>query len=256
MIEAAFDVLSSVLVTCLWAFAGWLVADFGSGVIHWGQDRYGSPRWPVVGGVVRDTIRHHRKPRGFTQMPFWQRSWRVFCLAAVVGAVFTFIGAPIAFIAPLVLAIGLSNEIHVAAHSSPKNNGVLITTLQSTGVIQSQAHHAAHHRHLKNTNYCTVTNWLNPLLERARFWRRIEVYIRVAFHTRPRRDPVVRRLQRRKWRAAVSYNAPTEAMTSRSMPSEIPFDVRLISNGPVPRMASLNDQVPATCSKSSVTWPE
>ena len=180
-------------------FAGWMAADFLSGVFHWAEDRYGSPRWPVFGGAIRDTIRHHRKPRGFLSKPVLARSWRVFLIAGLGLSAFILLGWLNAFTLTLVIAAGLANEIHAAAHSTPGENGRLVTTLQRLGVIQSHAHHAAHHRGLKNVNYCTVTNWLNPILERMRFWRRVEAVIRVLTRERPRRDPVVRRRQRRRW---------------------------------------------------------
>lgn len=178
---------------------GWLAADFLSGVFHWAEDRYGSPRWPVIGGAVRDTIRHHRKPMGLLKKPVWRRSWRVFLIAGTGLAAFALLGALNPFTITLVIGAGLASEIHAAAHNSPKENGRLITALQKTGLVQSHAHHAAHHRGLKNVNYCTVTNWLNPALERVRFWRRLEALIRYTTKERPRRDPVVRRRQRRKW---------------------------------------------------------
>ena len=119
---------------------------------------------------------------------------------ALIGlAMFALLDFMNAFTLTLALGAALANEIHAAAHSSPSSNGVLITRLQKIGIIQSHAHHAAHHRGLKNVNYCTVTNWLNPLLESVRFWRRLEVVIRILSRQRPRRDPVVRRRQRRKW---------------------------------------------------------
>lgn len=202
MFESALWGLASLIWMLALGAAGWLLADFGSGVIHWAQDRYGSPKWSLFGGVVRDTIRHHRRPRGFLKKPVWKRSWRVGLLAIVVFAVFTGFGAPLAFTLPLVTAIALSNEIHAAAHANASQNGPLISAIQRTGVIQSPLHHAAHHRALKNVNYCTVTNWVNPVLERFRFWRRLEVIIWLVSRNRPRRDPAVRRRQRRIWQRA------------------------------------------------------
>lgn len=181
-------------------FAGWLLADFLSGLFHWMEDRYGSPKWPIIGGAIRDTIRHHRKPRGLLKKNALQRSWRVFALTMPSLAVFALMGWLNAFTLTLIIGASLANEIHVAAHCSPAENGWLVTALQRIGVIQSHAHHAAHHRGLKNVNYCTVTNWLNPVLERFRFWRRLEVVIKVYAKQRPRPDPVVRRRQRRRWR--------------------------------------------------------
>ncbi|MEO0816502.1 MAG: fatty acid desaturase CarF family protein [Pseudomonadota bacterium] len=182
--------------------AGWLVADFLSGVIHWSEDRYGSPKWPVFGGAIRDTIRHHRKPRGFLGKPVWARSWRVFVIGGLGFVVFLAFGILNPFTITLCIAAAISNEIHAAAHASPRENGPVLTWLQRMGIIQSHAHHAAHHRDLKNINYCTITNWVNPLLERVRFWRRVEVLVRLWARQRPRPDPVVRRRQRRRWHLA------------------------------------------------------
>jgi ubiquitin-conjugating enzyme E2 variant len=184
------------------ALAGWLLADFGSGVIHWAQDRYGSPRWPLVGGIVRDTIRHHRKPMGFLEKPVLARSARMIALSLLVLAVLLMAGAPLAFAVPLSAGIFLSNEIHAAAHAKARDLPAPVRALQRTGFIQSPLHHAAHHRHLKNVNFCTLTDWLNPALERVRFWRRLEALMRYAGGIRTRRDPVVRRQQRRRWKAA------------------------------------------------------
>ncbi|WP_375209774.1 fatty acid desaturase CarF family protein [Hyphomonas jannaschiana] len=184
------------------ALAGWLLADLGSGVIHWAQDRYGSPRWPLVGGIVRDTIRHHRKPMGFLDKPVLARSARMIGLALVVLMALLLAGAPLAFALPLSAGIFLSNEIHAAAHAKARSLPGPVRALQRIGLIQSPLHHAAHHRHLKNVNFCTLTDWVNPVLERARFWRRLEAVIRYAGGIRTRRDPVVRRQQRRRWKAA------------------------------------------------------
>jgi hypothetical protein len=184
------------------ALAGWLLADFGSGVIHWAQDRYGSPRWPLVGGIVRDTIRHHRKPMGFLEKPVLARSARMIALALVVLMALLVAGAPLAFALPLSAGIFLSNEIHAAAHAKARSLPRPVRALQQIGLIQSPLHHAAHHRHLKNVNFCTLTDWMNPVLERVRFWRRLEALIRYTAGVRIRRDPVVRRQQRRRWKAA------------------------------------------------------
>jgi len=124
-------------------------------------------------------------------------------LAAVLaGGHALLIGAPIAFTAALALGIFVSNEVHAAAHARPSELPGWVRRLQRAGVIQSPLHHAAHHRALKNVNFCTLTDWTNPVLERVRFWRRLEALIRLSRGIRTRRDPVVRRQQRRRWRSA------------------------------------------------------
>jgi ubiquitin-conjugating enzyme E2 variant len=189
------------------ALAGWLLADLGSGVIHWAQDRYGSPRWPLVGGIVRDTIRHHRRPMGFLKKPVLARSGRMIGLSCLVLAALLVAGAPLAFALPLSAGVFLSNEVHAAAHARAQDLPRPVRWLQRVGLIQSPLHHAAHHRHLKNVNFCTLTDWLNPLLERARVWRRLEALIRLAGGVRTRRDPVVRRQQRRRWKTGLGLSA-------------------------------------------------
>ena len=110
--------------------------------------------------------------------------------------------APLAFALPLSAGIFLSNEIHAAAHAKARSLPGPVRALQRMGLIQSPLHHAAHHRHLKNVNFCTLTDWVNPALERVRFWRRLEALMRYTAGVRIRRDPVVRRQQRRRWKAA------------------------------------------------------
>ena len=107
-----------------------------------------------------------------------------------------------AFTAALALGIFVSNEVHAAAHARPSELPGWVRRLQRAGVIQSPLHHAAHHRALKNVNFCTLTDWTNPVLERVRLWRRLEALIRLSRGIRTRRDPVVRRQQRRRWRSA------------------------------------------------------
>jgi ubiquitin-conjugating enzyme E2 variant len=65
------------------------------------------------------------------------------------------------------------NEIHRLAHR-PALAGPLIKTLQEIGVIQSPRHHCGHHREPTDTRYCILTDWLNPILDRLRFWSALE----------------------------------------------------------------------------------
>ena len=45
-----------------------LVADFGSGLLHWLEDSYGRSNWLITGKLVTiPNIIHHHNPRYFTQ---------------------------------------------------------------------------------------------------------------------------------------------------------------------------------------------
>lgn len=197
MLLDAVHFVPDLVWIALQILTGFLLADFLSGVFHWMEDRYGSPRWPIVGPIIAKTIRHHARPLRITRQPLLLRSAPVFFMVATAFTALYLLGwmTPMALTALTLLAF--SNEIHAWAHQSPEKNGPVISRLQKWGFIQSFSQHAAHHRGLKNTHYCTVTNWLNPVLERLRFWRRVEVLIRVFTRQRPRRDPTVRRRQRR-----------------------------------------------------------
>lgn len=49
-----------------------------------------------------------------------------------------------------------------------------MTWLQRAHLLQSPRHHGSHHAGSKNSHYCVVTNFLNPVLEEVNFWRRLE----------------------------------------------------------------------------------
>jgi len=78
----------------------------------------------------------------------------------------------------LVILIGTSaNEVHRWAHQTPQENGKLIQFLQQVGILQSPFHHALHHQGQKNSHYCVITNWLNPLVDSVNLWLILEYLI-------------------------------------------------------------------------------
>ncbi|MFC6198185.1 fatty acid desaturase CarF family protein [Ponticaulis profundi] len=173
--------------------AGLLIADFVSGFFHWMEDRYGGPSWPIVGPLIRATIRHHKKPLRMTKVGFAKRNGPTLFIAGLFLLGFVALGWVNPMTITGVLFGGMANEFHNWAHRKPSENGMVIRFLQKSGIIISFEEHAKHHRNKKNTHYCAVNGWLNAPLERIRFWRRLEALIRVFGRFRPRRDPTVRR---------------------------------------------------------------
>jgi len=51
--------------------SSWILADFGSGVLHWSVDNYGNGRTPVMGGIIAAFQGHHSAP--------WTITYREFC---------------------------------------------------------------------------------------------------------------------------------------------------------------------------------
>lgn len=185
----------TIVVTALKSAAsilgGLFLADFISGLIHWFEDRYGNPKWPVLGHTIRANQEHHFRPRAFLEGSFLSRNREVFVIGALFLAGFWVTGTLNLFTGSAVLFGMFANEFHRAAHRSPKENGRLITALQKTGLAQSFQHHAAHHRRGKDTHYCVVTNYTNPILERVGFFPALERIVKATTGRVPRLDESV-----------------------------------------------------------------
>jgi len=81
--------------------------------------------------------------------------------------------------------------VHKWAHRTPAENGRLISLLQRARLVQSPAHHARHHTDPKNSHYCVLTNFLNPLLDGIRLWELLEWLILKVLGVRRRLDTPV-----------------------------------------------------------------
>ncbi|MGJ8725200.1 MAG: fatty acid desaturase CarF family protein [Roseibacillus sp.] len=176
-----------------------LAVDFASGILHWLEDSYGDRKWPILGKwVIEPNIRHHFEPRYFTKSNFWKRNLATIAISGTLLAVITLLGW---FHWTWVLASALgaiANEIHCWAHRSPRENGKVITFLQKAKVIQSPRGHATHHTDPKDRSYCTITDWLNPILDRFDFFARIERFVLKTTGVKRRVDESVRPPKKKK----------------------------------------------------------
>lgn len=159
------------LVYCLLAV---LAADFLSGLVHWWEDTYGDPAWPLLGRtVVEPNIEHHQDPLAFTRRSAWSRNYQTVLPAAAIGAALWAWQGWAWWPAQLtLLLLSWANEVHCWSHRAV--NPWPIALLQEMHVLQTSRHHARHHRAPFATQFCVLTNWLNPLLERAQFWAALE----------------------------------------------------------------------------------
>jgi ubiquitin-conjugating enzyme E2 variant len=85
-----------------------------------------------------------------------------------------------------------ANEIHKWSHRTRKENGRLISALQDWHILQTPRHHGLHHADPKNTYYCPIFNFVNPVLERIAFWSRLEAVIERLTGVTHRPDTAVR----------------------------------------------------------------
>src|ERR687897_2485601 len=179
------------------AVLAYLAADFISGFVHFLADNFGSSKMPVIGphfiGAFRE---HHVDPMGITRhdfidtngnnclvsLPFMLLVWLVVPIEITVGGYF--FGA---FFLLLCLAVFLTNQFHKWAHTEDPPS--FAVWLQRRGLILSKEHHDIHHASPYDTYYCITVGFWNPLLDRTRFFERVEKLLRRSI---PGTDPRLR----------------------------------------------------------------
>jgi hypothetical protein len=166
-----------------------LAVDFVSGLLHWAEDAYGGEKWPITGQLItKPNILHHHDPRYFTRHGWFHSSWLLLCIGIVI-VVGAWICGLLTWHVWLFVALGINaNQIHKWAHRSPAENGRVISLLQHLRIVQTARHHARHHSDPKNTHYCVITNFLNPILDKIGFWGALEIIILRSFGIRRRMD--------------------------------------------------------------------
>lgn len=155
-----------------------LLADFVAGVVHWLEDAYGSENTPVVGPLlVKPNIVHHHYPRFFTKLSWWQSSWDLLLLGALLLGAAAWLDCLNWQVVLFVVISVNANQVHKWSHMTRAEVGPVVALLQDIRVLQTPRHHALHHTDPKNTYYCPVTNLVNPLLEAVDFWGHLEELI-------------------------------------------------------------------------------
>lgn len=159
-----------------WILTAWLMADLVTGLIHWWEDRYAQPHWPILGDLVaKPQELHHTDPSAFLAGRYLFRNSTSLIPAAAFAMIFAGLGW---WWWVLVTAFASqANEIHCWAHRGQR--GRLIQVLQGTGILQDPRSHGWHHKHPFDRSYCVMSNWLNPVLDALHFWRGLEWLVRM-----------------------------------------------------------------------------
>lgn len=192
---------SSALASLISAFLGFVLADFVSGLVHWGFDTWGSPSTPVVGSFIRSFREHHVDQMAITRHDIIETNGDS-CLPVVpvLAAVYFFapnvngslpgvvgyLGHPAlrVFLVSLSIAVALTNQFHKFSHQ-PKLPGVVSFLMRNRLILSSQAHRV-HHSGEFEKHYCITTGWLNVPLDYIGFWRRAEAFITATTGAIPR----------------------------------------------------------------------
>jgi ubiquitin-conjugating enzyme E2 variant len=154
------------------------IADLICGLVHWFEDAYGQEQWPIIGAAIIVPNRlHHVKPRAFVLKSWWQSSRYQVVTGIGVVLVALWAGWMCWELMLFVVVAANGNEVHKWAHRTRAENGRLISWLQAWGIVQNHRQHARHHRGLRNSHYCTITTWVNPVVDTLQIWRFLEFCI-------------------------------------------------------------------------------
>lgn len=170
-------------------YIGYVMADLGSGVYHWGIDNYGSAKTPVFGTQIDAFQGHHKWPWTITRRDFANN------LHALARAV-TFTVLPMdllcndpvfhGFVGVCSGCIMFSQQFHSWAHGTKSKLPPLVVALQDAGILVSRSQHAAHHRPPYNNNYCIVSGVWNALLDELKVFEALELVLFFKLGVRPR----------------------------------------------------------------------
>ncbi|KAL2523689.1 Fatty acid desaturase 4 [Abeliophyllum distichum] len=171
-------------------FIGYVLADLGSGIYHWGIDNYGDSETPFFGTQIEAFQGHHKWPWTITRRQFANN------LHALARAV-TFTVIPLdlicndnavlhGFVGVCSGCIMFSQQFHAWAHCTKSKLPAAVVALQDAGILVSRSQHAAHHRPPYNNNYCIVSGVWNEILDNSKFFEAMEMILFFKLGVRPR----------------------------------------------------------------------
>ena len=170
-----------------------LAADFVAGMVHWLEDAYIREDTPIVGKhIARPNIIHHHYPRYMTRHSWWQTSFDLIIVSAILVVAAWFVGLLTWEVWVFAILSANANEFHKWEHRTRKENGLIISFLQDIRLLQTAKHHARHHTDPKNSHYCTITNVLNLVLDGMHFWDGVEWFLARTIGLNRREDTSVR----------------------------------------------------------------
>lgn len=175
------------------AMAGFVFADFSSGLVHWLFDTWGSAETPVVGKTFILPFRiHHADPLDITRHGFVATNGHncLVCVPALAACLFIPVqsawgAAALSFMLAAAMGTFGTNQFHKWAHAP--SVGPIAGYLQRCHLILNPRHHDIHHRHPFNQHYCITTGWMNPVLQAVGFFRALEWMITRLTRTPPRK---------------------------------------------------------------------
>ena len=174
------------------------MADFGTGMVHWGCDTWGTCETPLISTFVWSFREHHVDPKAITRHDWIQTNADNCMVAAFLlciflsGAFFKLqmdtISSYVWYCSLLWLFIltALTNQFHSWAHSA--NPPAFAQWLQRNRIILNRVDHRDHHHNPFDCSYTITNGWLNAPLNKIGFFRGLEFAITRTFGFLPRQD--------------------------------------------------------------------
>ena len=171
--------LGRIIYNIVSVILGYLLADFIVGIYHWFKDSYFTPHTPIIGKrLIWGSRLHHIRPRYviefsdhelFLSSAKWTLLW--------MGPLFYLLGFNV-FLVILFLTISLNDVIHKYAHMSDQERPAWTSFLQRKNIFQSHDEHHLHHISPHEINYCPITPYVNVVLEKINFWKKLEKIVK------------------------------------------------------------------------------
>lgn len=152
-----------------------LAADLLGGLFHWAEDSYGTQDTPIWGPLfVAPNVRHHAEPAAMMRKHWLPNNAPLFGVAAMIVLGSWAFNALTWQVVVFAVLSGLNQQAHRFEHAPRLRLPRIVQLLQSAHLLQDARHHWRHHVAPHRTHFCVLTPWLNPVLDRISFWRRLE----------------------------------------------------------------------------------
>jgi ubiquitin-conjugating enzyme E2 variant len=157
--------------------AGYLLADFVGGFVHWWADTWDSRVHRALATFIDPFREHHILPDKITTHNFWVTNGHSCLISAPLLVLGLFIPAGVigTFLFALALGVLLTNQAHKWAHQ--KRVGGIVLWLQRFRLLLSPEGHVSHHSGANNTAYCVTNGMMNAPLDDLGFFRKAEALV-------------------------------------------------------------------------------
>lgn len=170
--------LSTIVQAIAIVLSSWVLADLGSGILHWSVDNYGNGRTPIMGGIIAAFQGHHSAPWTITQRAFCNNVYKL-CIpfGLIPVTILTWLGAgpkTMLFATTFCVLEILSQEFHKWSHMLKSETPGWVNRLQTLGLTVSRKTHGLHHLAPYEGNYSIISGVTNGVLDQTGFFRRLE----------------------------------------------------------------------------------